>query len=257
MISFSDWSAEELEDVGRHALFLLTVTQANIDTARDLAVDAVPDHYTSPEHVARIFQKLGKEAVAEFLRTNLPARASLRSGDLGEIFATEYIDERTEFSAPVKRLRWKDHREMAMRGDDVIGIHLPEEGERTRFLKVEAKSEASLKTRTVEKARDALDGDNGLPSSHALSFMSQRLTEMGREELADAIDYAQLKDRIAAGQVDHMVFAFSGNDPGEFLRTNLENYGGPIRQRSVGLRINQHQEFIVSVFNGVLEGDES
>jgi hypothetical protein len=257
MLYFSDWCVEEHEEVGGHALRMLTVADGCHDTARDLAVSVVPEHYASTEKLSRIFEKLGKEAVANFLRTNLPTKTSLRSGDLGEILATEYIDERTEFSTPVKRLRWKDHREMAMRGDDVIGIILPGEGERPRFLKVEAKSEASLKTRTVEKARDSLDGDNGLPSSHALSFMSQRLFEMGRKELADAIDYAQLKDGIVVGQVKHMAFVFSGNNPGAFLRADLENYGGPIRQQSVGLRINDHQEFIANVFDGVLEDDES
>src|SRR3989344_1503375 len=257
MLSFSDWSEEEEEEVGGHSLRLLTATEGHKDTARDLVVSVVPEHYASPEKLARIFEKLGKEAVAGFLRTELPTRASLRSGELGEIFATEYIDERTEFSAPVKRLRWKDHREMAMRGDDVIGIRLPEEGERIRFLKVEAKSEASLQTRTIMKARDALDGDDGLPSSHALSFISKRLNEMGQEELADAIDRAQLRDGIVSGQVRHMLFAFSGNDPGGFLRADLETYAGPFRQQSVGLRITEHQVFIASVFEGVLEDDES
>jgi len=122
---------------------------------------------------------------------------------------------------------------------------------------VEAKSEASLSTRTVQKARGALDGDNGMPSSHALSFLSQRLLELGQEELADAIDHAQLIEGITVGQVDNMIFAFSGNDPGNFLRTDLENYDGPIMQRSVGFRINEHQEFIASVFDGMLEADES
>jgi hypothetical protein len=217
----------------------------------------VPEHYASPEKLARVFEKLGKEAVANFLRTELPTRKSLRSGDMGEILATEYIDERTEFAAPVKRLRWKDHREMAMRGDDVIGVRLPGEGKRIRFLKVEAKSEATLQTRTIEKARVALDGDDGLPSSHALSFMSQRLFEMGLEEVADAIDLAQLDQGIGAAQVVHMLFAFSGNNPRGFLKADLENYAGPVRQQSVGLRINDHQEFIASVYEGVLEADDS
>ena len=47
----------------------------------------------------------------------------MRSGDLGEIYATEWIDSsERRLRAPIKRLRWKDHRNMAMRGDDVIGI---------------------------------------------------------------------------------------------------------------------------------------
>ena len=143
-----------------------------------------------------------------------------------------------------------------MRGDDVIGVDLREEGNDIRFLKVESKSEENLTTRTVTKAREALDKDNGLPSSHALTFMSARLIDLGLMDLADAIDYAQLRDGITARQVSHMIFAFSGNDPVKFLKDDLEGYGGGISQFSVGMRITQHQEFIASVFEEVLGSDE-
>ena len=256
MLVFSDWSEGNEEEVSGHPLLLLTVMDGQGDTARARVISVVPEHYASPEKLASIFEKLGKEAAAAFLREQLPRSVSLRSGELGEIFATEYIDERTEFTAPLKRLRWKDHRDMAMRGDDVIGIRLPKRGERIRFLKAEAKSESSLQTRTIRKARGALDGDDGLPSSHALSFISQRLLELGQEELADAIDRAQLRDGIVSGQVRHMLFAFTGNDPGRFLRADLEAYPGSIQQQYVGLRITNHQEFIASVFEGVLKDNE-
>ena len=49
----------------------------------------------------------------------------------GEIYATEWIDAHSGgYRAPIKRLRWKDHRNMAMRGEDVIletaRRHVPE-----------------------------------------------------------------------------------------------------------------------------------
>jgi len=50
---------------------------------------------------------------------------------------------------PVKRLRWKNHREIPVRGDEVTGIQQPENGERIRFLKVEAKSKAAFNARTA------------------------------------------------------------------------------------------------------------
>ncbi len=190
MLSFPDWSEEADESVGDHSLRVLTVEDMNLETARDLVAAVVPEHYTSPQHVARVFDNLGKPAVAKLLRTKLPTGKTSRSGDVGEIIATEYVDECTEFSTPIKRLRWKDHREMPMRGDDVIGICLPQDRGRIRFLKVEAKSKAALNKQTVAGAREALDGDDGRPSSHALTFMSERLIEMGQEELADAIDFA-------------------------------------------------------------------
>ena len=257
MLSFPVWSEEDDQEIGGHSLCLVTIPDPLRDAARVLTAAVVPEHYASPERLARVFENLGKPGVASLLRTILPTDKSKRSGDLGEIFATEYVDERTEFIAPVKRLRWKDHREMPMRGDDVIGVDLAQDGNGIRFLKVESKSEENLNTRTVTKAREALDKDDGLPSSHALNFMSARLIELGQVELADAIDYAQLRDGISAGQVSHMIFAFSGNDPVNFLRADLNGYSGGVSQFSVGLRITEHQEFIASVFDEVLGSDES
>jgi hypothetical protein len=85
------------------------------------------------------------------LREKLPQTPKIRSGDLGEILATQYIDERTAYKAPIKRLRWKDHREMPLRGDDVIGIALPDGNAPIRFLKSEVKSRKSLSTKVVQK----------------------------------------------------------------------------------------------------------
>ncbi|RJS94620.1 Hachiman antiphage defense system protein HamA [Salinisphaera sp. Q1T1-3] len=257
MLLFPEWSVEEDQDVGANNIRLLTVADPKLDKACERAAAVVPEHYTSPEHFARVFENLGKPGVAGLLRTKLPTEKTKQSGDLGEILATEYIDERTGFSTPIKRLRWKDHREMSMRGDDVIGIRLLPGDERIGFLKVEAKSAAALGARTIENAREALDGDSGLPSSHTLTFLSERLLELGKEDLADAIDMAQLRDGISAAQVTQMIFSFSGNDPEGFLKTDLESYGGQVSQLSVGLRIIQHQAFIASVYEKVLNGDES
>lgn len=93
----------------------------------------------------------------------LPQTAHIRSGDAAEIYATEWIDAYSGYRAPIKRLRWKDHRNMAMRGDDVIGMLLDAETQRLSFLKTEAKSRINLRAQTLEEARSGLDKDSGLP----------------------------------------------------------------------------------------------
>nr|WP_298411755.1 Hachiman antiphage defense system protein HamA [uncultured Halomonas sp.] len=251
MASFDDWSDEAEANVNRHILRLVTLRDGHEAVAQEKAVEILPDHYAAPEQVAHVFEHLGKEAAAGYLRQKLPTKPSLRSGDLGEIFAMEYIEERTDFSVPVKRLRWRDHREMAMRGDDAIGLLPQVDGRPINFLKVEAKSEAALTTRTVTNARGALDDDGGLPSQHALAFIADRLREIGKEELSDDILKAQLVDGIAAAQVQHLLFTFSGNDPNNFLRADLNGCGDAIPQSGVGLRIADHQNFIRKIFEEV------
>jgi hypothetical protein len=199
--------------------------------------------------MAAILEKFGKQKAATYLRDKLPQNPKVRSGDLGEILATQYIDECTSYKAPIKRLRWKDHREMAMRGDDVIGIQLPTGTASIKFLKSEVKSRKSLSVEVVEEARLALSSGGGLPSPHALAFVSDRLHETGEDELADLISCAQLNDGISAQQVQHLIFTFCGNQPDALLKTDLENYNGPIQQNAVGLRVAKHQEFISAVYN--------
>ncbi len=46
---------------------------------------------------------------------------------MGEILATEFIEFQTEFRIPVRRLRYKDGREMALRGDDFLGVNEDED----------------------------------------------------------------------------------------------------------------------------------
>jgi hypothetical protein len=62
-------------------------------------------------------------------------------GDLGEILASELVEEETGFRVPVRRMRYKDGREVAMRGDDFIGVGFDLE-DKLWQLKDESKSHA-------------------------------------------------------------------------------------------------------------------
>jgi len=257
MISFNDWCDRAVADVGAHGMSVLSARPKDLSSAQDAVAAVVPSHYASEEHIAGILQRLGKIAAADFIREKLPVGKSIRSGDLGEILATEYIEEETSYDVPIKRLRWKDHREMAMRGEDVIAIERDAATSRLRFLKGEAKSRATLAAPVITEARAALDKDNGLPSAHALSFISERLMEGGDTVLADAIDDAQLKDGIAARNVRHLLFTFSGNDPTRLHRSSLENYQGGIPQSTVGICVTTHVEFVRTVYEKVMvNGDD-
>ena len=233
------------------------VPASKTDVVHNFITSIIPHHYTSPERIARVFKNLGKPGVAKLLEDKLPVGKISQSADLGEIFATEYIKDCTNYSVPINRLRWKDSRDMPMRGDDVIGFRILEKGNKILFLKVECKSKAIPGKHTIERARESLEQNNGLPTSHTISFISERLLELGNEHLSDAIVCADLKGKISYKQVKHMIFIFSETNSEVFLKNDLENYDGRISQLSVGLRIDQHQDFIASVFNEVLGNNGS
>lgn len=255
---FDDWCNSTTSNVGGHELSILSARAADLPQAIQSLAAVVPGHYASEEHIARQLERLGKAAAAAFVRGKLPTNKSIRSGDLGELLATEYIDEKTDFKAPIKRLRWKDHRNMAMRGEDVIGLQPDAQTGTLSFLKSEAKSRITLANNVVADARAALDKDDGLPSPHALTFISEQLFLQGDTVLADAIDKALLKDGITPDQVRHLLFTLSGNDPTAYLQAVLAGYAGTIPQRGVGLRVATHADFVRDIYDTVMadHGDD-
>jgi len=252
MSGIKNWCASKDEDVKIHHLRVLEVDPAKITTAIEEIPKVVPGHYASAERVARLMQRLGKPAAAKFIEDKLPTSKSIRSGDLGEILGSSYVTEFTDFTTGINRLRWKDHREMAMRGDDIIAVRIVSSPEKINFLKGEVKSNVSLSPSTVTKARKALLNNKSRPSAHALTFLADRLHDKGQNDLADLIDDAQLVLGIKLKQVSHLMFTFSANDPTSILRNDLNAYTGTVAQYAVGLRVKTHQTFIKSVFEKVI-----
>lgn len=250
---FDGWSNHIDFPMGNHFVRNITGLPAHLDTGIQATAAVVPGHYASEEHVARALRRLGKPEAAALIEGKLPTTKVIRSGDLGEIYATEWLDAHSGgYRAPIKRLRWKDHRNMAMRGEDVIGIAQDPQSLRPRFLKTEAKSRAALTAQVLADARVALDKDGGLPSPHALSFISARLLELNDLPLADAIDDALLKHGIPLANVRHLLFTFSGNAPDALLTAALQAYPGEVGQWGVGLRVEGHGAFIGAVYDQVI-----
>ncbi|WP_255467909.1 Hachiman antiphage defense system protein HamA [Reyranella sp. CPCC 100927] len=251
-MQFNDWCNTAESNVGVHPLRILSGDPVRLNAGVAAMAVILPTHYAAEERVGAVLRRLGKIEAAKFVEGKLPTSKSIRSGDLGEILASEFIATQSGFQVPIKRLRWKDHRNMAMRGDDVIGFHHDPQAGRLLFLKTEAKSRAALTAAVVAEARTGLDKDGGLPSAHALSFIADRLAELGEEALADAILDALLKHGIQPQNVSHLLFTFSGNNPEAHLTGSLQTYAGGIAQWGVGLRVEGHGAFVAAVYDLVI-----
>lgn len=253
MIKFDNWCDSVCIQIKNHKINVITSRPADKQTGIDLTANLVPSHYIAENRVARALERLGKTQAAKMLTELLPEDKKIRSGDLGEIYATEWINTYSGYQAPIKRLRWKDHRNMAMRGEDVIGMIFDHNSQRLLFLKTEAKSRSNLSTKTLNEARAGLDKNDGLPSPHALSFIAARLLELNELTLADAIDDTLLRSGIPKHNVCHLLFTLSGNHPQQLLEKALKSYAGSITQLTVGLHINQHADFIREVYEKIVD----
>lgn len=209
-------------------------------------IKIVPEHYIAPNSVADILERLGKKASAQKLRDKIPEVKKIRSGDIGEILTTDFIEEFTDYFVPIRKLQWRDHRNMAMRGDDVIGVYTNPSDQTVCFLKAEAKSYQSLNNDALSKARAELDNDRGLPAPHALGFVIDRLKDIGKDDLAHLLEKTQLVDGINIDQVEHMLFILTASNPARLQKDALFAYEGEIRQSSIGFRVRRHQDLITN-----------
>ena len=143
---YDNWCDEDRTRRRRKTLWRLS----ELEDGREHALDELPgrvlSHYVSDEEVAEFLETLGYPAAAECIRTLLPEGPIGRSGDLGEILAAEFVEERLGYDVPVRKLRDKDHRNMPMRGEDVIGV-AHDDDDRLTLLKGEAKSAQALSRR--------------------------------------------------------------------------------------------------------------
>ena len=181
-------------------------------------------HYDRLDRTADDVARLGYESAAELLRTVLPRNAKARSGELGEILGTELVEEETAFRVPVRRLRYKDGCEMALRGDDFIGAAYDPDG-KLWLLKGEAKSNKMLGKTTITEAREALCRHDGRCTPDSLLFVANRLLESDDEDdvaLGRTIRDGIGNKTIRPSRVDHMLFTVSGNAPPAALKADLD-----------------------------------
>ncbi len=248
MTRYAEWCTQSDLPVPKHKLQILKADPTKQATAISAIAEVVPSHYIEPERLAELFARLGRNEVAEYISLKLPTAESIQSGDLGEVLCATFVHETTPFKLGIKRLRWKDHRNMAMRGDDVLAFELRQSTPTLRVLKAESKSRATMPAAVLNAARKSLSEFSELPSPHAMSFVADRLSKAEDKPLRDALDDALLKEGLNTSQVTHMLFSFSGNDASDILRKNLAEYVGPVAQHYVGLHVEGQRAFIGAVF---------
>lgn len=247
---FSKWLQCSQSAVGRHSLRVVTERDGSRSSILGDLRELVRGHYVDPAITAERMESLGAPKTAALLREKFPTRKNARSGDLGEILATETAELVLGFGIPVRRLRWKDSREMALRGDDIIGVAHDHSGN-LLILKGESKSRATLTSAVLNEAGGALDSDRGRPTRHSTLFVAERLREMGNDELAEELEEAVLASFRDVG-ITHMLFALTGGPPKNLLETHLKGAARKRRVRhAVGIRVRDYADFIELLFEGL------
>lgn len=216
--------------------------------ARTLGLDALKkllaDHFVGEEVVLKMG---GYAKAADTLKNSLPTNKRTRSGDLGELIATEYIDAKTTFRVPVRKLRWKSDREMPMHGNDVIAVEMTEK--LIRVLKGESKSRVKFAAGVVKEAADGLDGHDGRPNPSTLAFVTKRLYEQNRDADAKVFERLQVDGALQPKNVVHLIFSLAGSDPSSYLAAAPTPKNSAIKRSAAAVVIHDHAAFVDSVYS--------
>jgi len=238
---YEDWvSIDEIQVDPERVRVLREDPETREDKLADIR-DIVLEHLIGSD----ILEELEFPQTADVIREQLPEGKRARSGDLGEIFATEFIDEKTEFKVPIKRLRYKDHSEMALRGTDVIAFETREPG--GAVLKAESKSRQSLNNADVNEAIEDLNRNDGRPSAKSRGFIARILKDQGRKDDWEIV-FTTLSQNLTDDDLKHLVFTCSGNNPCPSL-TNSEP--ADIQREFAGLKVENHKDLRQSIFEAV------
>ena len=203
----------------------------------------VGDHFVGE---ITILQAGGYAKSANIIANSLPDGKRVRSGDLGELLATEYVNAETQFDVPINKLRWKSDRQMAMHGNDVVGVDTSVKP--VRVVKGECKSRVSFGATVVKEAADSLDLHDGRPNPSTLAFIAKRLYEEKRDKEADVFRDLQCGSPMAAKRITHLIFALAGNNPAKHLAAGPKPKHLAIKRENVAIVIKDHGAFVAAVY---------
>lgn len=250
---YSSWCNRDIEEENSKQLWRLAERDGGRAAIEAIITTRIRSHYDNLDQIAEDVRELGYPGAAAILFERIPRSARARSGELGEILATELVEEHLDFKVPVRRLRYKDGREMALRGDDFVGLKLDAQAN-LHFLKGESKSRVNLAKTTISEAREALSRDDGRPTATSLLFVADRLMEGegDRREMGRKIRNEVASRAAPPARTSHMLFTMSGNATPQALLDDLTAADGIRPHLSAHLRIEDHQAFIQACYERAL-----
>ena len=248
MANFDKWC--DRPTTSARPSFTLVMNVTNREEGIRNVSEIISGHYVD---IQKALRSLERSELADFIQDAFPSDKINRSGDVGEILATEWVNECCDdYNVPITRLRYKDESKMAMRGVDVVGIRRADSSLTLEFLKGEAKSREEIKPSVINDARKVLDKDQGRITGDTLTYILRMMIIEGKDPtMIRAVRHMSLKENTFNANVQHLIFVFSENNPETILEESRDCYSGSIDQMYVGIYVHDHQGFIHEVYERV------
>jgi hypothetical protein len=146
-------------------------------------------YHNDPKRYKKDLELMGYSEVAEAFDLRPTEKApTTRSGNFGEILASEYLRQVLGYDIPVFRLRYNPNPDSSMKGDDILAFKFgAEDGSGRVILVGESKVRQQFSTLVVQEAYEQLCSSVRRPHPISLTFVIHRLEDAGDLEKAEAI----------------------------------------------------------------------
>lgn len=105
MSLYERWCDATREEDKRKRYWTYVEKDGGRDEIRDDLAETIRSHYDRLERIAEDVDRLGYKVAAGILSEAMPQTPKGRSGDLGEILATELVEEEIGLRVPVRAKR--------------------------------------------------------------------------------------------------------------------------------------------------------
>jgi len=158
-----------------------------VSAAGDLLLDGLLE----VAYLENLARKYGDAAVQQYLDARgFKGKLSKRVGDFGEVLAGAAICENETLTQPIRKLRYRERADWAMRLSDVFSLRV-EGTDITAFCYMSVKSGVTRPKREVAvDGYDQLLEDNAQEHPEVLFFVAEQLARQGRWEEIDRLDRA-------------------------------------------------------------------
>jgi hypothetical protein len=181
-------------------------------------------HHVNPSRLARIQKKkqiLGKHQFKSYMDDTMPFPVksfTTQKGNLGEIILGEYLSASSDLELLVYKLHYNPNVEQSMKGDDIL---LFDKGDvQSKVIMGEAKFRTTKSKQALDDIVSSLSNKN-LPIS--LTFVCDRLEEMGESDLADEIDNLISNLHKSKTPITYVGFYHSDIKVSETIEKNLKS----------------------------------
>ena len=99
---YEKWCDSTKEQEQRKYYWIYVEKDGGRDDIRDDLAEIIRSHYDRLERIVEDVSRLGYKVAAKILSEAMPQTSRSRSGDLGEILATELVEEEIGLRVPVR-----------------------------------------------------------------------------------------------------------------------------------------------------------